>query len=165
MPWSVLQTGTCRPCWILPGGVYIRLAMVPGGGRNARQGARGRTLELRVPPGTRIYDAEEVLGELLNHGQTLQVAAGGVGGIGNRHDGTGGPGARGQQRTLLMELRLCADVGLLGLPNAGKVFPVASGLGSAPQDCRLSLYHLASTAGLCGNGSPGPDFCWLISRA
>ena len=90
------------------------------GGRNARQGARGRTLELRLPPGTRIYDGEEVLGELLNHGQTLQVAVGGVGGIGNRHDGTGGPGARGQQRTLFMELRLCADVGLLGLPNAGK---------------------------------------------
>lgn len=93
-------------------------------------GRNGADLEVRVPVGTRVSDAEtgEVIGELLEHGGRLLVAQGGRRGLGNIHfksstnraprkktDGT--PGDR---RRLHLELLVLADVGLLGLPNAGK---------------------------------------------
>lgn len=90
------------------------------GRSNNRAGTGGRDLELKVPPGTRVSDEFGVLGELLNSGESIRVAVGGRGGIGNCHGGDGGPGTSGEQRQLYLELRLFADVGLLGLPNAGK---------------------------------------------
>jgi GTP-binding protein len=101
----------------------------PGMGRN-RTGASGADIEVRVPLGTRVSDSEtdEVIGELLAEGQRLQVAAGGYHGIGNarfksstnRTPRQFTPGKPGERRDLHLELRLLADVGLLGLPNAGK---------------------------------------------
>ncbi len=100
-----------------------------GEGAN-RTGRSGGDLVLAVPRGTLVFDEEtgEPLGDLTEEGQRLLVARGGRGGRGNasfatatnraprRHD----PGAPGQQRKLRLELRLLADVGLVGLPNAGK---------------------------------------------
>ncbi|RUO33532.1 Obg family GTPase CgtA [Aliidiomarina sanyensis] len=100
-----------------------------GMGRNCT-GKRGEDKVLSVPVGTRIKDLDtgEVLGDLTRHGQRLMVAKGGFHGLGNtrfksstnraprqRTDGT-----KGEHRNLLLELLLLADVGLLGMPNAGK---------------------------------------------
>ena len=93
-------------------------------------GRKGGDLHVRVPPGTRVSDADtgELLGELVRHGQTLLVARGGRRGIGNIHFKSStnrAPrqfthGTPGERRALHLELLLLADVGLLGMPNAGK---------------------------------------------
>jgi GTPase len=100
-----------------------------GSGRN-RTGRQGDDLVLRVPPGTEVRDEEsgELLGELLEPGQTLVVARGGRGGRGNARFVTSTqqaptrwePGAEGDVRRLELTLKLMADVGLVGEPNAGK---------------------------------------------
>lgn len=93
-------------------------------------GRKGEDLMLKVPVGTRATDSEtlEVLGDLTKHGQVLKVAQGGFHGLGNARFKTStnrAPrqktnGSPGEIRTLQLELMLLADVGLLGLPNAGK---------------------------------------------
>lgn len=93
-------------------------------------GRKGESLYVRVPVGTRVHDAdtEEFIGEVMAHGEELLVARGGQHGIGNIHFKSStnrAPrqathGTPGERRTLHLELVLLADVGLLGLPNAGK---------------------------------------------
>jgi GTPase len=100
------------------------------GGSNDCSGRSGEDLYIPVPIGTTVRDAEteEVLGDLVTEGQTLLVARGGKGGWGNQRFKSStnraprqfGPGLPGEKRTLELELKLIADVGLLGLPNAGK---------------------------------------------
>ncbi len=95
-----------------------------------RTGRSGRDLYVRVPVGTRVKNEEtgELIGELLDPGQELLVAQGGARGIGNVHFKSStnrAPrqftyGTQGERRQLLLELILLADVGLLGMPNAGK---------------------------------------------
>jgi GTP-binding protein len=101
----------------------------PGGGQDCT-GRGGEDLFVSVPVGTVVFDDEtgEMLGDLSTAGQTLLVAKGGKGGWGNqrfksstnRTPRQSGPGLPGESRMLRAELRLLADVGLLGLPNAGK---------------------------------------------
>lgn len=100
-----------------------------GRGRNCT-GASGDDVELRVPVGTTIIDedTDEVLGDLTEIGSSLVVAKGGRGGLGNtcfksstnRAPRKTTPGTKGEIRNLRFELKVLADVGLLGLPNAGK---------------------------------------------
>jgi GTP-binding protein len=92
------------------------------GGNNNRTGARGKETIVRVPVGTVIYDAEAgyVLRDLVRSGDRLVVARGGTGGLGNANAPTATGGHPGQVRRLRLELKLIADVGLIGLPNAGK---------------------------------------------
>jgi GTPase len=100
------------------------------GGPSNCSGARGEDLLISVPPGTIARDEKtgEVLGEVLEEGQTLRVARGGRGGRGNRAflsnfnraPREAEPGVPGEERWLLLDLRLIAEVGLLGFPNAGK---------------------------------------------
>ena len=100
-----------------------------GMGRN-RTGRSGADLLIRVPLGTRVRDTDtgELIGELLTDDQRLLVAQGGFHGIGNaryksstnRAPRQFSPGTPGERRELQLELILLADVGLLGLPNAGK---------------------------------------------
>jgi GTP-binding protein len=95
-----------------------------------RDGAMGRDVEIAVPPGTIVKDATtgEVIGDLVEAGQRLKIAGGGKGGRGNRRFQTATnraprdwePGGLGESREVLLELRLLADAGLVGLPNAGK---------------------------------------------
>ena len=93
-------------------------------------GRAGEDIYVRVPVGTRVWDkeTEESIGELLEHGQKLLVAKGGFHGIGNtrfksstnRAPRQATKGTLGERRQLHLELILLADVGLLGMPNAGK---------------------------------------------
>ena len=97
---------------------------------NNKTGRSGEDIVLPVPPGTivRNLDDGSPLGEVLEHGQELIVAKGGRGGRGNAFFATSThqsprewqPGEEGEVRTLELELRLIADVGLVGQPNAGK---------------------------------------------
>lgn len=101
----------------------------PGGGNDCT-GRSGDDLYVPVPVGTVIRDAdtEEQLGDLTRVGDELLVARGGKGGWGNQRFKSStnraprqfGPGLPGEKRTLELELKVIADVGLLGLPNAGK---------------------------------------------
>ncbi len=100
-----------------------------GRGRNCT-GAKGADLEVRVPVGTLVYeeDTNELMGDLVGNGQRLVVARGGFHGLGNlrykssvnRSPRQSKPGTPGEKRSLRLELKLLADVGLLGKPNAGK---------------------------------------------
>jgi GTPase len=93
-------------------------------------GAAGDDIELRMPVGTVITDDEsgEVLADLATHGLRVLLAKGGEGGLGNLHFKSSTnraprqktPGQPGEQRWVRLELKVLADVGLLGLPNAGK---------------------------------------------
>jgi GTPase len=100
------------------------------GGPKHRAGRRGKDLVLEVPPGTLAYDAESgaLLGDLDEPDRRLRVAHGGRGGRGNASFATSKkraprvsqPGIPGEERRLRLELKLLADVGLIGMPSTGK---------------------------------------------
>ena len=95
-----------------------------------RYGKAGEDITITVPVGTMVInvDTDEVIGDMTTHGERLLVANGGKGGLGNMHFKSSTnrsprratPGSEGEQRLLKLELKLLADVGLLGFPNAGK---------------------------------------------
>jgi GTP-binding protein len=101
----------------------------PGSGAN-RHGRRGEDLTAVVPTGTLVYDADSgaLLKDMVHDGQRIRIARGGRGGQGNARFATpthqtpreSTPGRPAQERTLRLQLKLIADVGLVGLPNAGK---------------------------------------------
>lgn len=110
--------------------VHFRAEDGAPGGPNNRQGKRGEDLVILVPVGTLVKDlhSDEVLADLVEEGQEVVVAKGGRGGRGNRSFVTSvrqAPrirelGEPGEERWLRLELRLLADVGIIGFPNVGK---------------------------------------------
>ncbi|HOE35819.1 MAG TPA: GTPase ObgE [Anaerolineaceae bacterium] len=113
------------------------------GGPSNQSGKSAPDLIIPVPPGTIVYDEEsaQLLGDLVKPGQTLVVAKGGRGGRGNQHFAssrnqmplTAERGEPGEVKTLRLELKLIADVGLIGMPNAGKSSFLAATTNAKPK--------------------------------
>ena len=127
-----------------------------GGMGKDRHGASGDDIVLKVPVGTQIYeeDGETLLADLTEVGQRVVLARGGNGGFGNAHFKSStnraprhaNPGQPGEERTIRLRLKLIADAGIVGLPNAGKSTFLAGGERGQAEDRRLSLHHAASAA-------------------
>ena len=113
------------------------------GGPSQQTGRSAADLALPVPCGTEVRDADtrELLGEVLRAGDAVEVARGGRGGLGNQHFATPTrqtphyyqPGEDGERRTIELTLKLIADVGLLGAPNAGKSTLLATVTAARPK--------------------------------
>ena len=131
----------------------------PGAGRQ-RTGADGKDIFLKVPVGTEILDEDEetVLADLTELGQRVLLAKGGNGGWGNLHFKTStnqaprrsNPGQEGVERTLWLRLKLIADVGLLGLPNAGKSTFLAATSNARPKVADYPFTTLHPNLGVVG---------------
>jgi GTP-binding protein len=133
----------------------------PGGARDCT-GRSGEDLYIPVPIGTTVRDSDtqEQLGDLTHEGDTLLVARGGKGGWGNQRFKSStnraprqfGPGLPGEKRTLELELKVIADVGLLGLPNAGKSTLIRAVSAARPKVADYPFTTLYPNLGVVGVG-------------
>ena len=124
-------------------------------------GAAGHDITLKMPVGTIITDAEtgEVLYELLAPGEKIMIAKGGDGGFGNmrfkssinRAPRQKTPGWPGEKKSLKLELKVLADVGLLGMPNAGKSMLIAAISNARPRSPTIPSPRCTPTWGWCAS--------------
>jgi GTPase len=140
------------------------------GSRQRMFGRSGKSLEIRVPVGTRFHDSitGESLMDLTEIGQRWIAAVGGSGGLGNVHFKSSTnraprkctPGAPGQERRLGLELLLMADVGLLGFPNAGKSTFIARVSAARP---KIADYHFTTLVPSLGVVDMGMDGSFVLA--
>jgi len=133
-------------------------------------GRKGEDLLVRVPVGTRVtdHDTGELIGEVLHDGQRLLVAQGGHHGLGNIHFKSSTnraprqatPGTPGDRRQLHLELIVLADVGLLGMPNAGKSSLISKVSAARP---KVADYPFTTLYPNLGVGSLGRDRSFVIA--
>lgn len=149
------------------------------GGPSNRTGACGEDRYIEVPCGTAIYDAEtdQLLGDLVVPKQTLRVAAGGKGGLGNKHFLSNRnrapeyslPGLEGEVRRIRLELKLLAEVGIIGLPNAGKSTLISALSAARPKIADYPFTTLVPNLGVVrkptGDGTVFADIPGLIAGA
>jgi GTP-binding protein len=138
-----------------------------GEGSN-RAGRSGEDLEVPVPLGTAVYEEAtgELLGEVLEDGQRLRVAAGGRGGRGNARFATAthqaprraDPGREGEERRLRLELKLLADAGVIGLPNAGKSTLISVVSAARPKIADYPFTTLVPQLGVVAEGPLSEPF-------
>lgn len=142
-----------------------------GSGRDAkRNGKNGEHLYVHVPVGTIVRDAESelVICDLKHDGEEFVVARGGIGGWGNTHFATAvrqvpkfsKPGAPGDEREVLLELKLIADVGLLGFPNVGKSTFLSIVSDAKP---KIANYHFTTLQPNLGVVSMGDENSFVIA--
>ena len=149
------------------------------GGPNNCTGAKGSDRIIEVPCGTLVTDVDtgELVGDLTLEGETLYVAKGGKGGLGNKHFLSNRnrapeyalPGLEGETRRLRLELKLIAEVGIIGLPNAGKSTLISSLSSAKPKVANYPFTTLVPNLGVVrkptGDGTVFADIPGLISGA
>ncbi len=140
-------------------------------GRGADQyGAAAEDIRLRVPVGTQVFDEDtgETLADLVEHDQVAMLARGGAGGLGNlrfksstnRAPRQSTPGQEGEHRRLRLELKVLADVGLLGMPNAGKSTFIAAVSNARP---KIADYPFTTLHPNLGVVRVGPERSFVIA--
>ncbi|MFP5407033.1 MAG: GTPase ObgE, partial [Gammaproteobacteria bacterium] len=140
-------------------------------GRGSDQyGAAAEDIELRMPVGTQVFDDESgaLLFDLVVHGERVLLARGGDGGQGNIHfksstnraPRTATPGWPGEQRKLRLELKVLADVGLLGMPNAGKSTFIAAVSNARP---KIADYPFTTLHPNLGVVRVGPEKSFVVA--
>lgn len=119
------------------------------GQSNKKKGADARPCIIKVPRGTLVYELEHqlFLGDLVEQEAELAVAVGGEGGRGNSRAKPATPGGAGEQKRLLLEFRLVADVGIIGSPNSGKSSLLARITSSRP---KIAHYPFTTITPLLG---------------
>nr|WP_239121336.1 GTPase ObgE [Spirulina major] len=149
------------------------------GGSNNCTGASGKDLEIEVPCGTIVYDLdrEETIADLVQPSQIICIAKGGKGGLGNkcflsnqnRAPEQALPGLDGEQYRLRLELKLLAEVGIIGLPNAGKSTLISSLSSARPKIANYPFTTLIPNLGVVrkpsGDGTVFADIPGLIAGA
>jgi Obg family GTPase CgtA len=140
-----------------------------GQGRNCI-GKSGENLYIKVPLGTLVYEADtrELLGDMVSAGEVLLVAKGGIHGLGNtrfKSSTTRAPrkitkGTTGEKRRLHLELQVLADIGLLGMPNAGKSTFIRAVSAARP---KVADYPFTTLYPVLGVVSVGQDQSFVIA--